>query len=391
MRRFCPFVLLLLLLLRPAAAAPLTVFPASAHPHALVEWWYVNAHVTTRTGRHLAIVGSFFRFGNGLSPFDGKTPTPRAHYLIYAVTDLDKHAQRAYSLADTHMAASLKQLAPLLASNPKDPHARALLSALKRGTLPAPHKLLHGDATVSATGSLRLAYGTENTLQSANETNTAYTLTLGGGTDKLHLTLVSTKPPMAVGGSGETGLVRPDDMFYYSLTRCAVTGTIDTGAGLEAVTTGTGWLDHQWGSSWGASNNGWDWWGIQLNDGTDILAFRQRNLSTGTVFFPLATFMDKDGRQSVTRNIQFTPYNTWKSPTTGARYPLRWRLTFPDKRLALDISAAVASQEMPVLASGGAIWEGTCRVSAPGMTGTAYMELVGYNSPAVRKQMQKRP
>lgn len=198
-------------------------------------------------------------------------------------------------------------------------------------------------------------------------------------------------------------------MYYFSLTRCGVGGTIDTGAGPEKVTGGQGWFDHQWGNSWVAQNNGWDWWGVQLDDGTDILFFRQRDLNTGKVFFPLATFMDKDGRQSVTRKIVFTPDTKalWKSAKTNVTYPLGWTVTFPEKGLQLHIAAALQNQEMPILGPGGGIWEGACRVdglyarydalgrqqetfAVRTVAGTAYMELVGYNSPAVKKQMAEK-
>ena len=159
-----------------------------------------------------------------------------------------------------------------------------------------------------------------------------------------------------------------------------------------------------------ASNNGWDWWGTQLDDGTDILFFRQRDLATGRVFFPLATFMDKNGHQSVTRNIIFKPDPKayWKSAKSGVTYPLGWTVSFPEKSLVLHITAKVQDQEMPILGPGAGIWEGVCDVSVvtEGMTqtgfylggprrvilgppGVAYMELVGYSSPAVKKQMVK--
>ena len=172
-------------------------------------------------------------------------------------------------------------------------------------------------------------------MTSDNAANTTFTLHLdAGGRDKIQLTLASQKPPMAVGGKGETGLQKPTDMYYYSLTRCGVSGTVDTGAGPEKITDGQGWFDHQWGNSWVASNDGWDWWGVQLDDGTDILFFRQRDLATGKVFFPLATFMDKQGHQTVTKNIVFTPdpQSLWKSPKTGVTYPLAWTVTFPEHK-----------------------------------------------------------
>ena len=404
---------LLALLAAPAPAAPVPppVFGVSAHSHVGIEWWYVNAHVSTEQGRHLALIGSFFRFGSGTSPFDPAAPAPRAYYLIYAVTDLDAKTQRSYSLADSSMVRYLRQIAPFLAvQNPHDKGAQALLAAVNAGTLPPPHQKLSGKASV-INSPFRLAYGPTNTLTADNAANTSFTLNLdAGGADKVHLTLAAQKPPMAVGGTGETGLVKKNDMFYFSLTRCAVGGTIDTGHGPERITGGAGWFDHQWGNSWVAQGNGWDWWGVQLSDGTDILCFRQRDLKTGRVFFPLATFMDKAGHQSVTHNIGFnidTSQPLWKSPRTGVSYPLAWTLTFPDKNLLLHITASVPDQEMPILGPGSAIWEGSCAVTEhpfppskaapclstsqqpgyylmPLATGSAYMELVGYGSPAVR-------
>ena len=411
-----PLLLLCAVLLLPAlhtraatsspAAAPArpAAFGVAAHGNVSIEWWYVNAHVSTSAGHHYALIGSFFQFGNGHSPFDPSAVAPRAHYLIYAVTDLDSKTQRPYSLGDGAMVAYLKQIAPFLAvQNPHDKGAQSLLAALNKGALPAPHRQFTGRAIVAARP-FRLAYGT-NTLAADNAENTAFTLDLGAsGRDKIHLTLRSTKPAMAVGGKGETGLKRANDMYYFSLTRCAVGGSIDTGAGAEAITGGDGWFDHQWGNSWVASNNGWDWWGVQLTDGTDILFFRQRDLATGKVFFPLATFMDKNGHQTVTHNIKFTPdkSSVWKSLRTGVSYPLAWTVAFPDHRLSLHITTAVKDQEMPILGPGSGIWEGACDVAAyrqSGMhngtsyvqlvPGTAYMELVGYGSPAVKAQTSK--
>ncbi len=388
-----------------ALPAKSAAFGVAAHGNVSIEWWYVNAHVATKTGHRYALIGSFFQFGNGRSPFDPAAAAPRAHYLIYAVTDLDNKTQRSYSLGDGAMVAYLKQIAPfLVVQNPHDTGAHALLAALNAGRLPVPHQQFPGKAVVAARP-FRLAYGV-NTLAADNAANTAFTLDLGANErDKVHLTLHSQKPPMAVGGKGETGLRRSNDMYYFSLTRCAVGGTLDTGHGPEAIAGGDGWFDHQWGNSWVASNDGWDWWGVQLANGTDILCFRQRDLKTGKVFFPLATFMDKDGHQTVTKNIVFAPDKSavWKSPRTGVSYPLAWRVSFPDHNLSLRITTPVKSQEMPILGPGSGIWEGTCDVAAtplrglhhgrnplPRVNGTAYMELVGYGSPAVKAQTAKR-
>jgi predicted secreted hydrolase len=263
---------------------------------------------------------------------------------------------------------------------------KALLDSLLSGHVPKPHQEIDDPVRIHSSP-FGLSYGADNSLMSDNDANTAFSLNLGGGRDRVGLTFESHKPPMAVGGNGETGLVKPTDMYYYSLTRCGVAGKIDIGTGWDDVARGQGWIDHQWGSSWTTQSDGWDWWGVQLGNGTDILLFEQRDLATGKAFFPLATFMDRNGRISVTRDIAFRPAARpiWRSPRSGAVYPLQWRLSFPGKHLRLLITPDVAAQEMPILSPGGDIWEGSCRVTAePGnVHGVAYMELVGYGSPAV--------
>ena len=122
----------------PLPTAPAGHFGVAAHSDVNIEWWYVNAHVTTETNRHLALIGSFFRFGSGVNPLDG-SPMPRAHYLIYAVTDLDAKTQRPYSLADGTMINLLRQFGPLLAAqNPGDKSMQAFLTDLNQGKLPPP-------------------------------------------------------------------------------------------------------------------------------------------------------------------------------------------------------------------------------------------------------------
>ena len=182
MRRFLCALLLLLSLGTSAFAAPAPPptapagkFGVAAHSDVNIEWWYVNAHVTTAKNRHLALIGSFFRFGSGINPLDG-SPMPRAHYLIYAVTDLDAKTQRPYSLADDTMIHLLKQFGPLLAAqNPGDKSMQAFLTDLNKGKLPPPSQKLAGQSTV-VNSPFHLAYGTENTLAATNSTNTSFDL-----------------------------------------------------------------------------------------------------------------------------------------------------------------------------------------------------------------------
>lgn len=372
-------------------------FPVAPHSDVTIEWWYLNAHVTTQSGRHVAMIACFFRFGNaqGQVAADTAAKAAQSHYLIWAVTDEDRCHHTAYSLADRNTLDLLKQAATLaLFENPKDDRAQALLQGLNLGQFPPSTELIKGEARV-ADPPFHLVYGDAGAMSAVPGEPNTYRLTLDTDGDKLALTFASQKTPMYVNGNGETGIYQPSDMHYVSLTRCDVTGEIDG----ETVKIGQGWIDHQWGNSWTAEHVGWDWWGVQLDNGTDINFFRMRDLATGKIFKPLATFEDASGKLTVTKNITFTPdpKSDWTSPRSGVTYPLHWTIAFPDQHVSLDIVPDCDDQEMPVLANGGYIWEGSCHVTAdrqygmaavdrsvPPVDGVAYQELVGYNSAAVR-------
>jgi len=374
------------------APAKVTNFPAAPHDDVYIEWWYLNSHVTTASGRNLAIITSFFRFGNGISLTDGYTKQPRSHYLIYGITDLDKGLHQAYSYCDYNMMDSLRTVIPLiLAENPRDMNALQMLTDLDGGRLPPPHKLLVGAANETAKP-FALQFGKSDSLVESDNSDADYLLTIGDDPGaRLSLNFHANAPAMAVGGNGETGLTKPSDMYYYSLTNCSVTGSVSNGVSSDPLTKGSGWLDHQWGSSWGADNDGWDWWGLQLDNGEQVLVYRQRDLTSGRIFSPSATFMDSQGKQTVTTNVVFTPDKNavWTNPDSTISYPLGWTISFPDRKMSLHVQTSVQDQTIPTLGMGGEIWEGD--VQADGaeqgspVTGKGFMELVGYKSPGTRR------
>ena len=64
--------------------------------------------------------------------------------------------------------------------------------------------------------------------------------------------------------------------YYYSRPQLEVSGTVTLDGRPQAVT-GLAWLDHEWSSEYlpeGAQ--GWDWIGLNLDDGGALMAFRMR-------------------------------------------------------------------------------------------------------------------
>ncbi|HYC06404.1 MAG TPA: lipocalin family protein, partial [Candidatus Binatia bacterium] len=132
---------------------------------------------------------------------------------------------------------------------------------------------------------------------------------------------------------------------------------------------------------------GWDWFAVDLDDGTDLTLSLVRDASGG---FPLVygTLIRPDGTTVDLPRDSFlvTPTASWTSLHTGAVYPAGWHLIVYGEHLEIDLRPTVADQELDTRATTGVVyWEGSqvvraTRNGAP-VGGQAYVELTGY-SPA---------
>jgi predicted secreted hydrolase len=166
-------------------------------------------------------------------------------------------------------------------------------------------------------------------------------------------------------------------------------GTLTIGDEVIPVS-GAGWFDHQWGDFIAVGAGGWDWFAVNLADGTDITLSLVRGLDGG---YPLVygTLVHPDGStQRLARDdVQVTVTDHWTSPVTGTTYPAGWHITIPDATLVIDLVPTVADQELDTRETTGVIyWEGSQTVTASRagqpVTGEAYVELTGYALPAGR-------
>lgn len=202
----------------------------------------------------------------------------------------------------------------------------------------------------------------------------------------LDLKLVPMKP---VARHGLSGFSRKGDeegqaSYYYSLTRLKASGIL-TFKGITRSVTGLAWMDHEFGSSILTEHQaGWDWFSLQLNDGTELMVFHLRR-KDGTFEQPFGTFVAKDGRtiDLSGRDIRISSIGTWASPRTKAVYPSGWLVEIPDQKITLKIIPLVRDQELSGGHSTGIIyWEGAVRArgSRDGndIEGKGYVELTGY-------------
>jgi len=173
--------------------------------------------------------------------------------------------------------------------------------------------------------------------------------------------------------------------YYYSRTRMAATGTIEVeGAALDV--TGTAWFDHQWGDFIAVGGGGWDWFAVNLDDGTDLTLSLVRDVD-GSYPVVYGTLVEPDGSVRHLPREAFSVGVTgrWRSPETGADYPAGWRIELPGEGLGIDLVPTVAHQELDTRPTTGVVyWEGSqvVRATRDGqpLGGEAYVELTGYGA-----------
>ena len=167
--------------------------------------------------------------------------------------------------------------------------------------------------------------------------------------------------------------------YYYSLPHMRVAGAI-TRQGSRDVVTGEAWFDHEWSSEYlDAEAVGWDWIGLNLDDGAALMAFRIRSAQGGPRWAG-GTLRGSDGHTQILQpgDIEFTAGRLWTSPRTGITYPVEWRVRAGSRQF--DLQPLIDDQENDTRLSTGAIyWEGAVRAhEQQRAVGRGYLELTGY-------------
>jgi len=301
-----------------------------SHPDAALEWWYWTGHLSGADGRPYGFQLTFFR------------------------------------LRDVHLAH----------------FAWSDIGAKHFGFEEKTHLALPGIAGASAEG-----LDVFNEDWSAREVAGAQKLSVRTTEGLLALTLAPAKPPVlhGEGGISRKGPGAAEYSHYVSIPRLAVSGTLDRNGRAEALA-GTAWFDHEWGpGGLPAGVEGWDWFALQLSDGSELMLYRMR-LSGGTASpFSAGTFIPASGppRAVAWRDVALAPRTRWTSPKTKAVYPAEWSLAVAPLSLEVTVTPLVADQELVTAKSTRVTyWEGACRVEGTRggrpIGGRAYVEMTGY-------------
>jgi len=351
------------------ALAPLPLeFPRDQGPHPdfRQEWWYLTGNLDSADGQRFGFELMIFRFA--LAPATGDAadvtsptdsgPSPWRTRQIYlghfAVTDVARHRFR--------FATKLARGALGLAGAQQNPF-RVWIGNWQIAQVPG------AEPAAAASGS------------SAPE-DPAWQLQAAGQGYALSLTARPLTGPVL---NGERGLSRKSGepgnaTYYYSMPRISVAGTISRN-GRPLPVRGLAWLDREWGSgSLGPQETGWDWFGLQLGDGSCLMFYSLRDRDGTQDPYSAGTWLEADGRaRPLSRgDVHIKVLEHW-TDSSGARYPSRWRLVAPALGLDVTVHPVLADQE---LVTSPRYWEGAVDVSGTHsgrpVNGRGYVELVGY-------------
>jgi predicted secreted hydrolase len=199
---------------------------------------------------------------------------------------------------------------------------------------------------------------------------------------ELQLELRATQPLLLQGDAGfsRKGPDETQASHYLSEPQLAVQGTLRR-AGQSVTVTGRAWLDHEWSDQlMHPEAVGWDWIGMNLDDGAALTAFRLRR-ADGSSLWAGGSWRSASGALQVFEpgDLRFTPGRLWASPASGARYPLQWTVDTPAGRF--EVKSLLDAQELDSRGSTGTVyWEGLSDLhDAQGRrAGSGYLEMTGY-------------
>jgi predicted secreted hydrolase len=323
------------------ALPPLTLrFPRDhgAHPQLRTEWWYVTGQASSG-GREFGFQVTFFR--SRVDATQAMTSSFAARQLIFAhaaVTDVQGRKLR-------HDQRIAREGFGIVSASTDDAAIRLRDWSLRRD-------------------------------------NGAYLAQVVADGFSLELRCSPTQPVLLQGrlGLSRKGPQERQASYYYSEPQLSVSGSIRL-PGQSFAVQGKAWMDHEWSEEvLHPEAQGWDWIGMNLDDGSALTAFRLRGRD-GAALWDGGSFRAPGGEPYIFSRgeVIFSPQRRWKSPLSQATYPVEWMVRTPAD--FYTVRAVLDDQELDSRASTGAIyWEGLAHLfdSNGRRVGQGYLEMTGY-------------
>ena len=323
------------------------MFPADhySHPDFKTEWWYYTGHLESQSGKRYGYQVTFFRFG---------------------VRDRQNETKEQPLFSELYMA-----------------HFALSDIAAKKFTYRERINRGYGERAGAATD--RYLVWNEDWKVDGDDKNHAIQVSDRG--TGLRLRLKSLKPPVLHGMNGlsQKGEGEGRASYYYSLTGMQTDGELTIDSKKEKVR-GVSWMDHEFGSNQLREDQvGWDWFSIQLDNQMEVMLYVIRRKDGSPDPYSSGTLVKADGttKHVALKDFRIEVLDRWKSPKSGANYPIKWKVAIPSEQIELEIQPAFPDQELITNRSTRVTyWEGAAQIrgnfhSKP-VEGKGYVEMTGY-------------
>jgi len=322
-------------------------FPADhfSHPDYKPEWWYYTGHLEPHSGKRYGYQVTFFRFG---------------------LRDRQNELKDAPLFSELYMA-----------------HFALSDLAAKKFTFRERIDRGYGDKAGAANDRFVVWNGDWK----LNGDGSVHAIQVNDRGRQLRLGLRSLKAPVLHGQNGlsQKGEGEGRASYYYSLTRMQTEGELTLNGKSERVR-GLTWMDHEFGSNQLREDQvGWDWFSIQLDNQSELMLYLMRRKDGSVDPYSSGTLVGADG---ATKNLSMKDYRIevldhWKSSSSGAIYPMKWRVTIPSETIEIEILPTFPEQELITNRSTRVTyWEGAVQIrgTARGksVSGNGYVEMTGY-------------
>lgn len=324
------------------------VFPRDhgAHPETRIEWWYVTGALAAGGGE----------YGFQITFFRSRTDVARDHPSAFA----------AKQLLFAHAAVT-------------DVAARRLRHDQRLAR--------EGFGVASAAlDDTRVAIRDWSLARDGPVERSRYRTRVAAAGFSFDLEMSATQPVLLQGAAGFSRKgPRPQQASHYvSEPQLDVRGGV-TLDGTRLDVRGRAWLDHEWSDELlDPQAVGWDWIGMNLDDGAALTAFQIRRKDGGPRIYAYAALRAAGSARVevfAPDEVRFEPLARWTSPRTRATYPVAQRIAIGAR--TFETRPLFDDQELDSRATAGAVyWEGASTLLESGRTvGRGYLEMTGYVAP----------
>jgi geranylgeranyl diphosphate synthase type I len=352
---------------------PVAIPAETAHDNAPIEWWFLQGRFNgpELSPRHFMFV--FFQQRHPLK--NGREAI--GHVLL--ASQLDPATNRHDFLSRISQPVIEVYLSNLqdIKQHRLDPAMVALLSdEIKRFGPPQPVILETAPVSMAA-DRLHCTWADMTLSQTGHQFHVQYNSPEDGCVCSFALT------PCRPRFFHEADAAQDVPMSYACIPRLTLSGTVGT-----QEVSGEAWFDHQWGDyelfkTSGPDERilGWEWLGINLDDGTDLMLSIRRDMQSNTILAKHAFYSEAGDYRELSR-FDMRATRLWESRKTFCRYPVDWQLDVSEAGLQLTIAPLADDQEVFLFGIMRAVWEGACIVKGTRngrpVTGRARLELQGY-------------